>query len=61
MISPTARRNWLGKHIPPCPQCGEEWQIQLIAYIATYPAKWKCRICKTTGYHEPEETQHETP
>lgn len=40
------RRMHLGRARKTCPKCGEVHQIQLTGYINTYPAEWKCRICK---------------
>ena len=45
----TVRREQLGKRMNEqkleCPECNTR-QVQLIGYIETYPAQWKCRKCK---------------
>ena len=45
----TDRREQLGKRMNEqkleCPECNTR-QVQLIGYIETYPAQWKCRKCK---------------
>ena len=51
------RREDLGKRMNLlklcCPVC-ETRQVQLIKYIDTYPAQWKCRHCKHTFEWEGE-------
>ncbi len=37
--------NMMNKHNLSCPECGTR-QVQLIGYINTSPAQWKCRHCK---------------
>ncbi|QZI87141.1 hypothetical protein MYOV085v1_p0122 [Vibrio phage 355E48.1] len=45
----TVRREQLGKRMNEqkleCPECNTR-QVQLIGYMETYPAQWKCRKCK---------------
>lgn len=43
---------------PTCPECGDLTpdvnQVQLVDYVNTIPAKWKCRVCKHKFEFEPE-------
>lgn len=48
------RRLHLSTHTPVCPDC-DSLQVQLMAYIATTPAQWRCRRCRTHFTYEPAE------
>tara|TARA_R110002012_G_C11356886_1_gene580330 strand:+ start:346 stop:636 length:291 start_codon:yes stop_codon:yes gene_type:complete len=49
MLEYANRRETLGERMNKqkleCPECGTR-QVQLVSYIDTYPAQWKCRHCK---------------
>ncbi len=45
------RREILCKHSPCCPKCDTD-QVQLIEYIESDVAKWKCRHCRQKFYFE---------
>ncbi len=47
------RRELLCKYAPPCPQCGEYKQIQLLVWDET-PAIWRCRYCYKKYTFEPQ-------
>ncbi len=48
------RRIRLCDNVPHCPNCGQSYTLQLIAYIDTVPARWRCRLCRHSFEHEPE-------
>lgn len=53
------RREWLGKEMNRqklcCPECGDR-QIQLLAYIQTEIADWRCRCCGHRFEWDPNST-----
>ena len=46
------RKDFVCSHVPHCPKCGEQMQIQVKDYIRV-PAHWRCRICKHHFDYEP--------
>jgi transposase-like protein len=48
------RQDWVCRHVPHCPKCREQMQIQVIDYINP-PARWRCRMCKHRFEYEPPE------
>ena len=48
-----ARRDLLCSHVPHCPRCREQMQIQL--RLLGPPAEWRCRMCKHPFVYEPNE------
>jgi hypothetical protein len=47
------RREMLCREAPACPKCGEREQMQLVEWVNTIPAQWRCRTCKHAFTHEP--------
>lgn len=54
MYKSVQRRLSLRDHKIACPKCNAN-QIQLIGYIETYPARWRCRECGHKFEFEPTE------
>lgn len=50
------RKDFICSHVPHCPRCREQMQIQVTDYVGV-PAKWKCRMCKYRFEYEPSENQ----
>ena len=49
------RLEWLKDNPPPsCSKCGEPKQFQLIDWLYSDSAKWKCRTCKYKFNYEPK-------
>jgi transposase-like protein len=46
------RKDFVCAHVPHCPRCGEQMQIQIKDYFSV-PAHWRCRMCKYHFDHEP--------
>ena len=46
------RRDFVCKHVPHCPKCREQMQIQVTDWQSV-PAKWRCRKCKHRYEYEP--------
>jgi transposase-like protein len=51
-----ARRDFVFRHVPHCPKCREQMQIQIMDYH-NKPAKWRCRMCKHRFEFEPPEAR----
>ena len=49
----TRRREFLGRHMPLCPNCNTE-QVQLTGYFGHPPASWRCRKCGCHFDYEPD-------
>ncbi len=49
----TRRRVMLCNAAPTCPKCPEKAQIQLVEWVNTKPAQWRCRTCKHAFTFEP--------
>ena len=49
-----ARRDFVCSHVPHCPKCGEQTQIQIKDYFSV-PAHWRCRMCRHHFDYEPNE------
>jgi transcription elongation factor Elf1 len=45
------RKDFVCSHVPHCPKCGEQMQIQIKRFDP--PALWRCRMCKHHFEHEP--------
>jgi hypothetical protein len=52
MLALLDRKEHLCRRLPTCPGCGENFQIQLMAYFRA-PASWRCRRCRRGFDHEP--------
>ena len=54
MMCYVRRREWLSRQArQPCEKCGDTTQQQLVDHIVSHTAKWKCRICKSVYFYEP--------
>lgn len=40
------KREYLRVNTPACPNCSEDFQIQLVEWVDKGIAEWKCRTCK---------------